>query len=105
MSKTLSTYIAAFDYFDKILLFLSAISGGVSIASFATVIGSSDGITSASFSVIFSISIEILKIMRKKKKKHNIVLLVASCKLNSIENRRSKAPKDNELVMKTLQRL
>ena len=105
MSKTLSTYIAVFDYFDKILLFLSAISGGVFIASFATVIGSSDGITSASLSVVFSISIEILKTMRKKKEKHNIILLVARCKLNSIENRKFKAPKDNELVMKMLQQL
>ena len=34
MSKTLSKYIAAFDYVDKTLLVLSATSGGVSIALF-----------------------------------------------------------------------
>ena len=32
MSKTLSKYIASFDYFDKSLIVLSAISGSISIA-------------------------------------------------------------------------
>ena len=48
MRKALSKYIAVFDYFDKILIVLSATSDGVSIVSFATVI-SAVGITSASF--------------------------------------------------------
>ena len=39
MSKRLSRYIASFDYFDNSLLILSATSGSISIASFATVIG------------------------------------------------------------------
>ena len=34
MSKKLSKYIAAFDYFDKILIVLSAPGGGVSIFFF-----------------------------------------------------------------------
>ena len=38
MSKRLSKYIASFDYFDKSLIVLSATSGSISIASFATVI-------------------------------------------------------------------
>ena len=38
MSKKLSKYISFFDYFDKSLIVLSVTSGGVSIASFATVI-------------------------------------------------------------------
>ena len=37
MSKRLSKYIASFDYFDKSLIVLSVTSGGISIASFATV--------------------------------------------------------------------
>ena len=36
MSKKLSKYISFFDYFDKSLIVLSVISGGVSVASFAT---------------------------------------------------------------------
>ena len=53
MSKKLSKYIATFDYFDKILIFLSATSGGVSIISFTTVIGVPVGTLSASFSHFF----------------------------------------------------
>ena len=36
LSKTLSKYVAAFDYLDKILLLLPATSGGVPITSFVT---------------------------------------------------------------------
>ena len=39
MSKRLSKYIASFDYFDKSLIFLSVTTGSISIASFATLIG------------------------------------------------------------------
>ena len=55
MSKRLSKYIASFDYFDKSLIVLSKISGSISIASFATVIGIPIGIASASLSLIFSL--------------------------------------------------
>ena len=73
MSKRLSKYIAAFDYIDKTLIVLSATSGGIRIISFTSVIGVPAGIASASFTLIFSLTTEIikklLKIMRKKKKK------------------------------------
>ena len=46
MSKRLSKYIASFDYFDKCLIVLSATSGSISVASFATVIGPPVGIAS-----------------------------------------------------------
>ena len=39
MSERLSKYIAAFDYFDKLLIVLSVATDIISIASFATVIG------------------------------------------------------------------
>ena len=38
MKKRLSKYIASFDYFDKSLIASSATSGGISIASFATLL-------------------------------------------------------------------
>ena len=67
MSKRLSKYIASFDYFV-----LSATTGGISIASFATVIGTSAGITSPSLSLTFSLCTglvkKLLKATRKKKK-------------------------------------
>ena len=37
--KKLSKYFATFDYIDKILIVLSATSGGVSIISFTSVVG------------------------------------------------------------------
>ena len=55
MSKTLSKYVSFFDYLDKSLIVLSVTSGGVSIASFATVIGIPVGTTSASLSLAFSL--------------------------------------------------
>ena len=61
MSKMLSKYIASLDYFDKFLIVLSVITGSVSIASFATLIGAPVGIASASFSLAFSVLTGIVK--------------------------------------------
>ena len=100
MSKRLSKYIASFDYFDKSLIVLSVATDSISIASFATVIGAHVGITSASFSLAFSISTgivkKLLKIMWNKKKKHNKVNKARS-KLNSIESKISEALINNEI--------
>ena len=61
MSKTLSKYIASFDYFDKLLIVLSVATGSISIALFATVIGAPAGIMSASCSLAFSITTGFVK--------------------------------------------
>ena len=61
MSKRLSKYIAAFDYFDKVLIVLSGTSGLISTASFATIIGATVGTTSASFRFEFSITTGTIK--------------------------------------------
>ena len=77
MSKRISKYIISFDYFDKSLIVLSATSGSISIASFATVIGTPIRIASASLSLAFSFSTglvkKLLEITRNKKKKHNTI--------------------------------
>ena len=52
-SKKLSKYVAAFDYIDKILIALSATSGGVCIISSASVVGAPIRIVGASFTLIF----------------------------------------------------
>ena len=54
-SKKLSKYVIAFSYIDKVLIALSATSGGVSIISFTSVVGAPVGIASASFILIFSL--------------------------------------------------
>ena len=61
MSKKLSKYISFFDYFDKSSIVLSVTNGGVSIASFATVIGAPIEITSASLSLAFSLCTGVFK--------------------------------------------
>ena len=56
MSQKLSKYITAFDYIDKTLIYLSVTSGGISIISFASVIGIHVGLASASFTLIFPLT-------------------------------------------------
>ena len=101
MSKKLSKYISFFDYFGKSLIVLSVTSGGVSIASFATVTGAPIGITSASLSLVFSLCTELvkklLKATKNKKKKHNKINMLARSKLNSIEIKISEALISNQI--------
>ena len=72
MRNRLSKYIASFEYFDKLLIVLSVRTGSISIASFGTAIGAPIGIISASFSLAFSISTRVIKMLwkttRNKKK-------------------------------------
>ena len=68
-SKRLSKYIASLDYFDKLLIVLSVTTGSISVASYATVIGTPVGIVSISFSLAFSISTGIIKKAIKNNKK------------------------------------
>ena len=67
MKKRLRKYVAAFDYFDKALIVLSATSGGVSIASFASVIAVLVG-KSTSFSFTLSLTTGIMKKLLKTTK-------------------------------------
>ena len=53
-NKKLSKYIAAFDYIDKILIVLSATTGGVSICLFTSIVGAPVGIASAGLTLFFS---------------------------------------------------
>ena len=57
--KKLSKYVKVFDYIDKILIVLSATTGEVSIILFTSV-GAPVGIASASFTLIFSLTTEII---------------------------------------------
>ena len=100
-SKKLSTYVAAFDFIDKILIVLGATSGGVSIISFTSVVEAPVAIASASITLIFSLSLGIIKqllsITRSKNKKHDKILMLARSKLNSIETVVSQALRDMEI--------
>ena len=100
-SKNLSKYVTAFDYIDKVLIALSATSGGVSIILFTSAVGAPVGIASAIFTLIFSLTTGIVKkllsITRNKKKKHDKIIMLAKSKLNSIETLVSQALVDMEI--------
>ena len=89
ISKKLSKYINTFDYTDKVLIALCTTSEGISIISFTSTIGIPAGITSASFTLVFSLTTGIIKKLlketRKKKKKHSKIIMLAKSKLNNIE--------------------
>ena len=97
-SKKLNRYVPIFDYIDKILIILSATAGGISIISFTTAIGAPIGIASARFTLIFSLTTGIIKklldITRKKKIKHDQILMLAESKFNNIETLMSQALND-----------
>ena len=100
-SQKLNKYITAFDYIDHILIVLSAASGGVSIISFSSVIGAPARIVSANFTLFFSLTTGIVKklldITRKKRKKHDKILMLAKSKLNSIDTLISQALIDMDI--------
>ena len=100
-SKKLSKYVTVFDYIDKILIVLSATSGGVCIISSVSVVRALVAIAGASFALIFSLTAGIIKkllsITRNKKKKHDKILMLAKSKLNSIEALVSQALIDMEI--------
>ena len=86
-SQKLNKYITTFDYIDKILVVLSATTGGVSIISFTSIIRAPVGIASASFTLIFFLATGIVKKLLNiaRKKKHDKILMLAISKLNSID--------------------
>ena len=59
-SKKLNKCVSTFDYINKILIVLSATSGGISIISFTSIVGAPSGIETASFTLIFSLTPGIL---------------------------------------------
>ena len=83
------------------LIILSPTSAAVLFISFTSIVGAPVGIASVSLSLCFSLTTEIVKkllyITRKKKKKHNKILILAKSKLNSIETLAPQALIDMEI--------
>ena len=98
--KKLNKYLVSFDYLDKIFITLSASFYTLSIASYASVVGITAGITGASLTLVFTIgtgiSKSLLKLTKKRKKKHNKILVLAKNKLNSTDTLLSSALNDSE---------
>ena len=89
LSKKLSKYIVVFQYADNMFIGLSETFGTLSIVSHATIVGMPFGLAGASLTVAFSVITGIVKKLlnatRKKKKKHNKIVILVKSKLNSIE--------------------
>ena len=88
--KKLNKYLVSFDYLDKIF-----------IASYASVVGIPAGITGAFLTLVFTIgtgiSKSLLKLTKKRKKKHNKIIVLAKSKLNTIDTLLSSALNDSEI--------
>ena len=96
--KKLNKYIVSFDYLDKILIALSASFGTLSVVSYASVVGTPAGIAGSSLTLIFTgISKSLLKVTKKRKKKHNKIIALAKTKLNTIDTLLSSALNDSEI--------
>ena len=70
--KKINKYFVSFDYLDKIFIALSASFGTLSIASYASVVGTPAGIAGSSLTLIFTIgtgiSKSLLNVTKKNKK-------------------------------------
>ena len=100
--EKLNKYIVSFDYLDKIFIALSASFATLSIASYASVVGTPVGIAGSSLTLIFTIGTGIskllLKVTKKRKKKHNKIIALAKNKLNTIDTLLSSALNDSEII-------
>ena len=99
--KKLNEYLVSFDYLHKIFIALSASFGTLSIASYASVVGTPEGIAGSSLTLIFTIgtgiSKSLLNVTKKRKKKHNKIIVLAKNKLNMIDTLLSSALNDSEI--------
>ena len=99
--KKLNKYLVSFDYLDKIFIALSASFGTLRIASYASVVGTRAGIAGSSLTLIFTIgtgiSKSLIKVTKKRKKKHNKIIALAKNKLNTIDTLLSSALNDSEI--------
>ena len=99
--KKLNKYLVSFDYLDKIFITLSVSFGTLSIASYASVVGIPAGITGASLTLISTLSTGIskslLNLTKKRKKKHNKIIVLAKNKLNTIDTLLSNALNDSKI--------
>ena len=68
-SKKLSKYVAPFDYIDKVLIVLSATTGGICIVSRVTVAGLPVGIACAGFIIAFCLTTGTIKKIAKHNRK------------------------------------
>ena len=89
MNKKHKKVCTNLDYIEHFLILGSTITGFISISAFVSLVGIPIGITSSAIELkICAINAAIKKyksIIKKKKKKHDKIVLLTKSKLNSIE--------------------
>ena len=95
--KKLNKYLVSFDYLDKIFIALSASFGTLSIASYASPAGIAGSSLTLIFTIGTSISKSLLNVTKKRKRKHNKIIVLAKNKLNMIDTLLSSALNDSEI--------
>ena len=97
--KKLNKYLVSFDYLDKIFIALPASFGRLSIV--VKLVGTPAGIAGSSLTLILTIgtgiSKSLLNVTKKRKKKHNKIIVLAKNKLNMIDTLLSSALNDSEI--------
>ena len=95
MSRKHKKVCTTLNYIEHFLILASAIAGCISISAFVSLLGIPIGITSSVVGLkICAVTAGIqmyMSIVKKKKKKHDKMVLLAKTKLNSIEVLISKA--------------
>ena len=88
MSNKHKNSFRVLNYTDHLLIVISTITVCVSISAFASLVGTSIGITSSSIGLKISATTAGIKkytsMIKKKKKKHDKIVFLAKYKLNSI---------------------
>ena len=101
MSKKHKKLCRILNYIDHSLIVISTIIGYVSISAFASLVSILIGITSSAIGLKICVITEGNKkyksMIKKKKKKHDKIVLLAKSKLNSIEVLISKALTDSNI--------
>ena len=101
ISKKHKNVCTVLNCIDHLLIVISTITGCVSVSAFASLVGIPIGITSSAIGWKFCTITAGIKnyksIIKKKKKKHDEIVLLAKSKLNSIEALISKALIDSNI--------
>ena len=101
MNKKHKKVYKVLNYIEHLPIFISTVNGFVSISAFASLVGIPIGITSSTIGFkicVITAGIKRYKsINKKKKKKHDKIILLSKSKLNSLEVLISKALIDSNI--------
>ena len=101
MSKMYKKVFRVLNYIEYLLILISTVTGCISISAFASSVCIPIGITSSAIGLkicVITVGIKKFKsIIKKKKKKHDKILLLAKSKLNGIEVLISKVVIDSNI--------